>query len=187
MNSPTSSLLISPHGSHRTQNLQHHNPHSQIRSQPQPQSLQHSQSHPQHQPQQHQQQTMHRSPSKPQLSIGEQHADTMANLKLRRLTNLTDRLRRELNYERIPASQACAALIDYTQNVSEDPTRKDYLVPEIYGHKPKPAFLQPGSEAGGMIGAEGLFEDEADAILGQYSDNKRMSFSGSSGGCCNIS
>lgn len=73
-----------------------------------------------------------------QQIAADRQADAMATLKLRRLTNLTQRLRTELNYERIPASQACEAIIQFTQNAQQDPGLKDYLLPDTFGHRPLP-------------------------------------------------
>lgn len=68
----------------------------------------------------------------------DRQADAMATLKLRRLTNLNQRLRNELAYDRIPVSQACQAIIHFTANPhnSQNIPIKDYCVPEIFGKKP---------------------------------------------------
>ncbi|KAH8658733.1 GGL domain-containing protein [Tricladium varicosporioides] len=52
---------------------------------------------------------------------------SMADLKLRRLTELNNRLREDLERERIPVSQAATSIISYTNST------KDYMVPSIWG------------------------------------------------------
>lgn len=51
----------------------------------------------------------------------------MADLKLRRLTELNARLREDLERERIPVSQAAKSILNYTNST------KDYMVPSIWG------------------------------------------------------
>ncbi|RKF54018.1 Guanine nucleotide-binding protein subunit gamma [Golovinomyces cichoracearum] len=51
---------------------------------------------------------------------------SMADLKLRRLTELNARLREDLERERIPVSQAAKSILNYTNT-------KDYMVPSIWG------------------------------------------------------
>lgn len=53
-------------------------------------------------------------------------------LKLKRITELNNRLKETLSKDRIYASNASYSIIDYTQS------NKDYTIPEIWGH------LQPG-------------------------------------------
>lgn len=52
----------------------------------------------------------------------------MAELKLRRLTELNGRLREDLERPRIKVSDACNSLINYTR------TTKDFMVPAMWGH-----------------------------------------------------
>ncbi|KAI1006696.1 hypothetical protein K3495_g1523 [Podosphaera aphanis] len=52
---------------------------------------------------------------------------SMADLKLRRLTELNARLREDLERERIPVSQAAKSILNYTNST------KDYMVPSIWG------------------------------------------------------
>jgi len=64
---------------------------------------------------------------------------SMADLKLRRLTELNNRLREDLERERIPVSQAAKSIISYTSST------KDYMVPSIWGSvdkKDDPYVLQ---------------------------------------------
>ncbi|VVT53861.1 uncharacterized protein SAPINGB_P003787 [Magnusiomyces paraingens] len=68
-------------------------------------------------------------------------ADALATLKLRRQTILNTRLRKELSFKRIPASEACSSLVAFTQNVQGDPTLHDYCVPSVFGDKP--AYMGP--------------------------------------------
>ncbi|PMD58282.1 guanine nucleotide-binding protein gamma subunit [Hyaloscypha bicolor E] len=56
---------------------------------------------------------------------------SMADLKLRRLTELNSRLREDLERERIPVSQAAKSTISYTNGT------KDFMVPSIWGGIPK--------------------------------------------------
>lgn len=51
-------------------------------------------------------------------------------LKLRRINELNDKLRDELGRERITASNACLALVNYVS------THADYTLPEIWGYPP---------------------------------------------------
>ncbi|AMD22991.1 HHR222Wp [Eremothecium sinecaudum] len=53
-------------------------------------------------------------------------------LKLKRTTELNNKLRKELARERITASNACLKLIEYTS------TTKDYAIPEVWG------YMKPG-------------------------------------------
>jgi len=52
---------------------------------------------------------------------------TMAELKLRRLTELNARLREDLERPRIKVSEACTSMINYTRNT------KDFMVPSLWG------------------------------------------------------
>ncbi|KFY11353.1 hypothetical protein V491_07240 [Pseudogymnoascus sp. VKM F-3775] len=52
---------------------------------------------------------------------------SMADLKLRRLTELNNRLREDLERERIPVSQAARSIIAYTN------TTRDFMVPSVWG------------------------------------------------------
>lgn len=49
-------------------------------------------------------------------------------LKLRRINELNNKLRKELSRERITASNACLTIINYTSNT------KDYTLPELWGY-----------------------------------------------------
>lgn len=51
-------------------------------------------------------------------------------LKLRRISELNDKLRDELSRERITASNACLAIVNYVS------THTDYSLPEIWGYPP---------------------------------------------------
>jgi len=52
---------------------------------------------------------------------------SMADLKLRRLTELNSRLREDLDRERIPVSAAAKSIITYTNST------KDFMVPSAWG------------------------------------------------------
>ncbi|KFY07828.1 hypothetical protein V492_06788 [Pseudogymnoascus sp. VKM F-4246] len=52
---------------------------------------------------------------------------SMADLKLRRLTELNNRLREDLERDRIPVSRAAKSIIDYTN------TTRDFMVPSVWG------------------------------------------------------
>ncbi|KAK4157997.1 guanine nucleotide-binding protein subunit-like protein [Chaetomidium leptoderma] len=56
---------------------------------------------------------------------------SMADLKLRRLTELNSRLREDLDRERIPVSQASKSIIAYCNST------RDYMVPSVWGPVPK--------------------------------------------------
>ncbi|EJS43068.1 ste18p [Saccharomyces arboricola H-6] len=49
-------------------------------------------------------------------------------LKLKRINELNNKLRKELSRERITASNACLTIINYTSNT------KDYTLPELWGY-----------------------------------------------------
>ncbi|KAH0612919.1 uncharacterized protein H6S33_009299 [Morchella sextelata] len=51
----------------------------------------------------------------------------MAELKLRRLTELNARLREDLDRPRVKVSEACQSMINYTK------TTKDFMVPSTWG------------------------------------------------------
>ncbi|KAI0887386.1 GGL domain-containing protein [Annulohypoxylon maeteangense] len=56
---------------------------------------------------------------------------SMADLKLRRLTELNSRLREDLERERIPVSQAARSIIAYCNST------RDYMVPSVWGAVPR--------------------------------------------------
>ncbi|PWW75328.1 hypothetical protein C7212DRAFT_202555 [Tuber magnatum] len=56
---------------------------------------------------------------------------TMAELKLRRLTELNARLREDLDRPRVKVSEACHSMITYTRNT------KDFMVPSTWGQVDK--------------------------------------------------
>ncbi|TLD23231.1 hypothetical protein PspLS_07275 [Pyricularia sp. CBS 133598] len=56
---------------------------------------------------------------------------SMADLKLRRLTELNSRLKEDLERERIPVSQASKSIIAYCNST------RDYMVPSVWGAVPK--------------------------------------------------
>lgn len=56
---------------------------------------------------------------------------TMAELKLRRLTELNIRLREDLDRPRVKVSDACQSMINYTK------TTKDFMVPSTWGQVDK--------------------------------------------------
>ncbi|KAK4092548.1 hypothetical protein Purlil1_3169 [Purpureocillium lilacinum] len=56
---------------------------------------------------------------------------SMADLKLRRLTELNNRLREDLERERIPVSTAAKSIIAYCNGT------RDYMVPSVWGAVPK--------------------------------------------------
>lgn len=167
------------------QSQRRHNPSASHTAQPAPTSLE---TRPDKKPK-----PLALDPKRPlDRSQGERQADVMATLKLRRLTNLTHRLRTELNYDRIPASQACEALVQFMQNVPENPRLKDYLVPEVFGSKPAHTLDGAGHEPsmadmlalGGEHGMPGYFiENENKGLV----SNGQSNFQSGLGGCCVIS
>jgi guanine nucleotide-binding protein subunit gamma len=56
---------------------------------------------------------------------------SMADLKLRRLTELNNRLREDLERERIPVSNAARSIIAYCNST------RDYMVPSVWGAVPR--------------------------------------------------
>lgn len=63
---------------------------------------------------------------------GKSKKQSMAELKLRRLTELNQRLQEDLNRRRIPVSEAAMDLIAYTER---EP--KDFMVPSRWGQVPR--------------------------------------------------
>ncbi|KAL3230198.1 Guanine nucleotide-binding protein subunit gamma [Nakaseomyces bracarensis] len=62
----------------------------------------------------------------------QQQLDLKINqLKLKRINELNDKLRSELQRDRITASNACLSLINYTTR------KKDYALPELWGYPPR--------------------------------------------------
>ncbi|KHJ32926.1 putative guanine nucleotide-binding protein gamma subunit [Erysiphe necator] len=68
---------------------------------------------------------------------------SMADLKLRRLTELNTRLREDLERERIPVSQAAKSILNYTNST------KDYMVPSIWGSVDKKDDPYTPQQSGG--------------------------------------
>ncbi|KAK3647195.1 Guanine nucleotide-binding protein subunit gamma [Elasticomyces elasticus] len=63
---------------------------------------------------------------------GKSKKQSMAELKLRRLTELNQRLQEDLNRRRIPVSEASMDLIAFT-----DKEPKDFMVPSRWGNVDK--------------------------------------------------
>ncbi|KAH8909667.1 hypothetical protein BR93DRAFT_965752 [Coniochaeta sp. PMI_546] len=68
---------------------------------------------------------------------------SMADLKLRRLTELNNRLREDLERERIPVSQAAKSIIAYCNST------RDYMVPSVWGVVPKGEDPYAPQQSGG--------------------------------------
>lgn len=68
---------------------------------------------------------------------------SMADLKLRRLTELNNRLREDLERERIPVSQAAKSIIAYCNST------RDYMVPSVWGAVPKGEDPYAPQQSGG--------------------------------------
>ncbi|KAJ5054752.1 uncharacterized protein L3040_001016 [Drepanopeziza brunnea f. sp. 'multigermtubi'] len=68
---------------------------------------------------------------------------SMADLKLRRLTELNTRLREDLERERIPVSQASKSIISYTNST------KDFMVPSAWGSVDKKDDPYAPQQSGG--------------------------------------
>ncbi|KAH6625034.1 guanine nucleotide-binding protein subunit-like protein [Chaetomium sp. MPI-SDFR-AT-0129] len=68
---------------------------------------------------------------------------SMADLKLRRLTELNSRLREDLERERIPVSQASKSIIAYCNST------RDYMVPSVWGPVPKGEDPYAPQQSGG--------------------------------------
>ncbi|RKF59181.1 Guanine nucleotide-binding protein subunit gamma [Erysiphe neolycopersici] len=69
---------------------------------------------------------------------------SMADLKLRRLTELNTRLREDLERERIPVSQAAKSILNYTNS-----STKDYMIPSIWGSVDKKDDPYTPQQSGG--------------------------------------
>ncbi|KAK9473204.1 GGL domain-containing protein [Dipodascopsis tothii] len=52
---------------------------------------------------------------------------SMAELKLKRLNDLTVRLKEDYNRPRVKVSEACQSIIHYTKNT------KDFMIPSVWG------------------------------------------------------
>ncbi|KAI9166709.1 guanine nucleotide-binding protein gamma subunit [Paramyrothecium foliicola] len=68
---------------------------------------------------------------------------SMADLKLRRLTELNSRLREDLDRERIPVSTAAKSIITYCNGT------RDYMVPSVCGPVPKSEDPYAPQQSGG--------------------------------------
>ncbi|KAL2144582.1 hypothetical protein VTI28DRAFT_8901 [Corynascus sepedonium] len=68
---------------------------------------------------------------------------SMADLKLRRLTELNSRLREDLERERIPVSQASKSIIAYCNST------RDYMVPSVWGPVPRGEDPYAPQQSGG--------------------------------------
>ncbi|KAI5465583.1 GGL domain-containing protein [Mariannaea sp. PMI_226] len=68
---------------------------------------------------------------------------SMADLKLRRLTELNNRLREDLERERIPVSTASKSIIAYCNGT------RDYMVPSVWGAIPKGEDPYAPQQSGG--------------------------------------
>ncbi|KAM5364723.1 hypothetical protein ACJZ2D_011374 [Fusarium nematophilum] len=68
---------------------------------------------------------------------------SMADLKLRRLTELNNRLREDLDRERIPVSTASKSIIAYCNGT------RDYMVPSVWGAVPKGEDPYAPQQSGG--------------------------------------
>ncbi|KAK6841658.1 putative G protein gamma subunit [Apiospora arundinis] len=68
---------------------------------------------------------------------------SMADLKLRRLTELNSRLREDLERERIPVSQASKSIIAYCNST------RDYMVPSVWGAVPRGEDPYAPQQSGG--------------------------------------
>ncbi|KAK9469316.1 GGL domain-containing protein [Lipomyces arxii] len=52
---------------------------------------------------------------------------SLLDLKLKRMNELVVRLQEDLNRPRVPTSEACQSIMQYTKNT------KDFLVPSVWG------------------------------------------------------
>ncbi|KAL2753575.1 hypothetical protein ACRALDRAFT_2036900 [Sodiomyces alcalophilus JCM 7366] len=68
---------------------------------------------------------------------------SMADLKLRRLTELNNRLREDLERERIPVSTASKSIISYCNST------RDYMVPSVWGNVPRSEDPYAPQQSGG--------------------------------------
>ncbi|KAK2604426.1 hypothetical protein N8I77_007357 [Diaporthe amygdali] len=91
------------------------------------------------------------APSMPQYTsrdVGDptqikKNKQSMADLKLRRLTELNNRLREDLERERIPVSQASKSIIAYCNST------RDYMVVNVWGVVPKGEDPYAPQQSGG--------------------------------------
>lgn len=74
---------------------------------------------------------------------GKKNKQSMADLKLRRLTELNNRLREDLDRERIPVSRAAESIIAYCNST------RDYMVPSVWGTVPRSEDPYAPQQSGG--------------------------------------
>ncbi|KAB5558601.1 GGL domain-containing protein [Coniochaeta sp. 2T2.1] len=90
----------------------------------------------------------HKMPQYTSRDVGDptqikKNKQSMADLKLRRLTELNNRLREDLDRERIPVSQAAKSIIAYCNGT------RDYMVPSVWGVVPKGEDPYAPQQSGG--------------------------------------
>ncbi|KAH8195825.1 hypothetical protein TruAng_010015 [Truncatella angustata] len=118
---------------------------------PGPSSLAGSVSGPVHSPSRHDSTSSGISTNMPQYTsrdVGDpsqikKNKQSMADLKLRRLTELNNRLREDLERERIPVSQASTSIIAYCNST------RDYMVPSVWGAVPRGEDPYAPQQSGG--------------------------------------
>ncbi|KAF7720787.1 hypothetical protein EC973_006081 [Apophysomyces ossiformis] len=62
---------------------------------------------------------------------------TVSEAKLRKLMELNDKLKEQLEIPRIPVSEASRSLIEYCQ------TNRDMMVPSVWGNRSADPFAEP--------------------------------------------
>ncbi|KAL1929609.1 hypothetical protein VTP01DRAFT_1747 [Rhizomucor pusillus] len=65
---------------------------------------------------------------------------TVSEAKLRKILELNDKLKEQLEIQRIPVSEASRSLIDYCQS------NPDVMVPSVWGHRSPDPFAEPAGE-----------------------------------------
>ncbi|RYP77998.1 hypothetical protein DL771_000857 [Monosporascus sp. 5C6A] len=92
--------------------------------------------------------TLNKMPQYTSRDVGDpsqikKNKQSMADLKLRRLTELNNRLREDLERERIPVSQAANTIIAYCNST------RDYMVPSVWGTVPRTEDPYAPPQSGG--------------------------------------
>ncbi|GAN07993.1 G-protein gamma subunit [Mucor ambiguus] len=69
----------------------------------------------------------------------------IAEAKLRKLLELNDKLKEQLEISRIPISEASRSLIEYCQ------TNQDMMIPSVWGNRSPDPFAEPTAGCGCVL------------------------------------
>ncbi|KAI8990054.1 G-protein gamma subunit [Pilobolus umbonatus] len=68
---------------------------------------------------------------------------TVSETKLRKLVEMNNKLKEQLNLPRIPISEASRSIIDYCQATN------DLMLPSVWGNRHPDPFTEPANGCGG--------------------------------------